>query len=252
MSAPPPETVELPKLFEINPDIDRKAIAKEFARTGRVQIRDVLTEQTAGEILKVLARQTKWGLSWQAGADGPHHIRAAELATLGQDRTSAIGAKLMQAIREDAYAFLYAAYPIVDAYIQKWDEDSPIELLLEHVNDEPFLQLLRDVTGIKELVKADAQATLYRPGDFLSQHTDSHKDEGWRIAYVLNFAAVPWRPDWGGYLLFYDADGDVIGGYRPRFNSLNLFAVPHWHSVSYVAPFAPVARFAVTGWARDR
>jgi len=59
-------------------------------------------------------------------------------------------------------------------------------------------------------------------------------------------------PDWGGYLNFYDDDGDVIAGYRPRFNALNLFAVPQQHNVSFVPPFAAVARYAITGWFRDR
>ena len=61
-----------------------------------------------------------------------------------------------------------------------------------------------------------------------------------------------WRPDWGGYLNFYDEDGDIVAGYRPRFNALNLFLVPQKHAVSYVPPFAPQARFAITGWFRDR
>ena len=115
-----------------------------------------------------------------------------------------------------------------------------------------FLDLVREVTAIPELVKADAQATLYGPSHFLTQHNDSHMAEGWRIAYVLNFTAEPWRPDWGGYLLFYDEEGDVIAGYRPRFNALNLFAVPMLHSVTYVPPFSPIGRYAITGWFRDR
>lgn len=243
---------ELIPLFEINPNLDRKAIAKEFARDGRVQVRDVLTEQTAKEVLKVLTHQTKWGLSWQADHDGPHHWRPEQLATFGPQQSTAMGEKLKQAMQQGEYAFIYAGYPLVDAYVQKWDANSPVELILEHVNEEPFLGLMRDITGIKELVKADAQATLFRPGHFLSQHNDSHKAEGWRIAYVLNFTPVDWRPDWGGYLLFYNEEGDVVAGYKPRFNSLNMFAVPRLHSVSYVPPFVQAPRLAITGWVRDR
>ncbi|MBL4858125.1 MAG: hypothetical protein JKY36_02830, partial [Erythrobacter sp.] len=58
------------KLFELNPDLDRKALAERFAKTGRVQVRDVLTEETAREIQMILARATKWGMAIQAG-DGP-------------------------------------------------------------------------------------------------------------------------------------------------------------------------------------
>jgi Rps23 Pro-64 3,4-dihydroxylase Tpa1-like proline 4-hydroxylase len=52
--------------------------------------------------------------------------------------------------------------------------------------------------------------------------------------------------------MFYDEDGDCIAGFKPRFNALNLFAVPQRHSVSYVPPFAPAGRFAITGWFRDQ
>lgn len=150
------------------------------------------------------------------------------------------------------YAFRYAHYSLVEAYLGKWDEGGPHDLLLEYLNAPEFLQLARDVTGIDELIKADGQATLYGAQHFLAQHTDSHVAEGWRVAYVMNFAVDDWKPDWGGYLNFYDEDGDIIQGFKPRFNALNLFAVPQSHAVSYVPPFAPIGRFAITGWLRDR
>ena len=239
-------------LFEINPDIPRNELARQFALDGRVQVRDVLTERTAREVANVLAHQTPWGLSWQAGRSGPHHLRAREMARMSPGDGPAMAQAIGKAVQGDDYAFAYSSYPMVDSVLEQWNPGNPLDLLLGHLNDEPFLGLLREVTGISELVKADGQATLYRPGQFLSQHSDSHKDEGWRVAYVLNFTTVEWRPDWGGYLMFFDEHGDIEAGYKPRFNSLNLFAVPRWHSVSYVPQFAPIARYAITGWARDR
>jgi len=113
------------------------------------------------------------------------------------------------------------------------------------------MNFIREVTGLPSLVKADAQATLFAPGQFLGRHIDSHVAEGWLVAYVMNFAK-DWKPDWGGYLNFFDDDGDIVAGYRPRFNALNMFKVPRAHAVSFVPPFAPVGRFAITGWFRDR
>ena len=155
------------------------------------------------------------------------------------------------AVRDGKFAFLYRQYPMVDAYLQQWDPGHPLDLLLEHINDQPLMDLVRAVTAIPDLRKADAQATLYAPGDFLSSHDDSKAGEGRRIAYVLGFAS-DWRIDWGGYLLFHDEEGDVVAGFKPRFNALNLFEVPQRHSVSYVPPFAPAGRLAITGWFRDR
>ena len=66
-------------LFEVNPALDRKALAAQFARDRRIQIRDVLTEQTAQEVRKILMRHTPWAMAWQAGHDGPHVIRREDL-----------------------------------------------------------------------------------------------------------------------------------------------------------------------------
>lgn len=240
------------QLFAISPQLDRNGLGAKFAREGRLQIRDVLTPDSAREIHKILSKQTPWGVSWQAAAEGPHHIRPAAMAQKSQREILGMTAKLKSAMQRDEYAFIYSAYPMLDAVLEQWDPGGPHEILLEHLNDDPFLNLIREVTAIPELLKADGQATLYAPGHFLTQHNDSHMAEGRRVAYVLNLTAGEWRPDWGGYLLFYDEDGDVTAGFRPRFNSLNLFRVPQLHSVTYVPPFSPIGRYAITGWLRDR
>lgn len=238
-------------LFEVNPKLDRKALAKRFARDRRVQIRDVLTEATAREVRKVLSRHTQWGVAWQAADDGPNLLMPEQMAKMTPQQNAEIGQKLINAMRGEDYAFTYGCFPILTAYQEKWDEGSPHDLLIEHINAEPFMTLVREVSGFPNLTKADAQGTLYRPGHFLALHDDSHVAEGWRVAYVLNMTTQEWRPEYGGYLMFYDEDGDVVGGFRPRFNSLNLLAVPQRHNVTYVPPFAPVARYAITGWFRD-
>ncbi len=244
------------KLLEINPNIDRKACARRFADRSRVQIRNVLTEETAREIQSILGRATKWGVAVQAGEkDGakPASFSQAELAEQG----GAAGVKRMLhdahvASSKGEYAFRFAHYPIVKALNEKWDPGGVHEMLLEYLNTEDFLRLAREVTGYDNLVKADGQATLFAANHYLGRHIDSHVAEGWKVAYVLNLARDDWHPDWGGYLLFLDDEGDVVEGFRPRFNALNLFAVPQSHLVSYVAPFAPIGRVAITGWLRDR
>ncbi len=242
------------KLFEINPAIDRQACASRFAERTRVQIRDVLTRETAEEIRMILARGTRWGLAVRAGdgtANPPRSFYPHEVATpAGAEEANKAALAAHQASARGDYAFRYANYPILDALNQKWDPDGPYELLLEYLNAADFLDLVREVTGFLDLIKADAQATFYAPNHYLGRHNDSHVAEGWRVAYVLNFAPDDWHPDWGGYLMFLDSDGDVIEGFRPRFNALNLFAVPQAHLVSYVPPFAPMGRFALTGWLR--
>lgn len=242
---------EIP-LFEISPCVDRKAAAEAFAHDRRVQIRDFLTLPAAQTVHRVLSRETPWGLAWRAGEDGPHALRRQQLAAQQPAEAQAISRKIAAAARQGDYAFAYAHYPILTAYQEGWREHEALDVLVEHINDEPLMNLVREVTGIPELIKADAQATLYAPNHFLAVHDDSHVAEGWQVAYVMNFCTEDWRPDWGGYLMFYNEEGDVVAGFKPRFNALNLIRVPQKHNVTYVPPFAPVGRFAITGWFRDR
>lgn len=240
------------RLFDLNPQVDAQDHAARFARNGRTQIRDVLTAESAANLRAILARQTEWGIAWQAGSNGPNLLRGAELRAIPAERQREMVSTIHSAARQGHYAVRFTQYPILDAYLGKWDPGSPHDFVLEHINDRPWLDLVRTVTGIPELIKADAQATLFGPGDFLSVHTDSHVAEGWRVAYVLNLAIDDWKPDWGGYLNFLNAEGDIIEGWRPRFNALNLIRVPQPHQVTYVPPFAPMGRYAITGWFRDR
>ncbi|MCJ2183939.1 2OG-Fe(II) oxygenase [Novosphingobium sp. 1949] len=239
-------------LFQINPALDRAALRETFLRDSRVQVRDFLTAEAAANVRHVLERETPWGLAYQAGDKGHRTLRPQDLAALSPADRSAIAGDVEAAAARGEYAVRFNSYPMLDAYLQGWGRDGPQGLLLEHINDQPFLDLARDICAIPELIKADAQATLFAGGDFLGPHTDAHVGQGWRVAYVMNFAQPEWHPDWGGYLNFLDDEGDVVAGWRPRFNALNLLLVPQRHMVSYVPPFAPARRLAITGWLRDR
>jgi Rps23 Pro-64 3,4-dihydroxylase Tpa1-like proline 4-hydroxylase len=239
-------------LFELNPALDRKALAARFAATGRVQIRNVLTEESAREMLMVLARGTPWGMAVGAGLDKPRSFSAGETRTpQGQQELSQAARSAEEHTARGEYGFRFAHYPILTAVQEGWDPGGPHEVMLEHINAPAFMELAREVTGL-DLFKADGQATLFAPTHYLGRHIDSHVAEGWEVAYVLNLSREDWHPDWGGYLLFLDEDGDVVEGFRPRFNALNLFRVPTSHLVSYVPPFAPVGRMAMTGWLRSK
>lgn len=240
-------------LFELNPNLDIAASAARFAATGRVQLRDVLTPASARELQLVLARGTDWGMAVGAGTAKPVSFSAEKSRSPeGQQALRLASRAAEQHSARGEYGFRFAHYPIIEAIREGRDPGGPFEVLLEHLNAPAFLGMVRAVTGLEQLIKADGQATLFAPNHYLGRHNDSHVAEGWEVAYVLNLARDDWHPDWGGYLLFLDEDGDVIEGFRPRFNSLNLFRVPQPHLVSYVPPFAPIGRLAVTGWLRSR
>lgn len=241
-------------LFEINPQLDREALARRFADTGRLQIADVLTDETASELREIMISGTDWGMAIQAGTHGkPQSWRGVDLRDRAKvpeivERFKATDASA--AARD--YAMRCQRFSLVEAMQGGWDPGGPYELLLEYLNAPDFLGLMRDVTGVPELNKADGHASCYGPNHFLGRHIDSHVAEGWRFAYVLNLTIDDWYPDWGGYLVFYDDDGNVTEGLMPRFNTLNLFRVPQAHAVTYVPPFAPRGRYAIGGWLHDR
>ncbi len=249
-----PEVALPPRLFALNPGLDIGAATARFAATGRAQLREVLLPEAAAAIHAVLASATPWGMALEAGT-GPEDLRADKLATLPAAERTRIGQAVGQRLRGGEYGFVYQRYPMVTAYLERWDPDGPLAMLLEHINDTPMLALVRAVSGIDAIFKADAQATLFGPGQFLGVHDDADgggtDGPGRRVAYVLNFAPG-WHPDWGGYLNFLDADNNVIEGFAPRFNTLNLFRVPQRHHVTYVPQWALPQRFAITGWFRDR
>jgi Rps23 Pro-64 3,4-dihydroxylase Tpa1-like proline 4-hydroxylase len=85
-------------------------------------------------------------------------------------------------------------------------------------------------------------------GHFLMTQDNSHDRKRRRAAYIFNSTPV-WAPARGGYLQLLDRSGDVRRGLQPRFNTLNVLAVPQRHSVATVAPFAGM-RLSISGWCR--
>jgi len=125
--------------------------------------------------------------------------------------------------------------------------------LLDHfalfMNTQPALDLFRELQGKADIHFADAQATRYRAGDFLTRHDDNVPGKDRVLAYVLGLSRE-WRAEWGGLLLFNGPDGGIVETIVPRFNVLTVFSVGQPHSVSYVAPYAGAPRLSVTGWLR--
>ena len=90
--------------------------------------------------------------------------------------------------------------------------------------------------------------SVYRPGDYLSQHTD---EEGatWAFTYTLS---AGWRPEWGGLLHIQDPDDGEWYAFPPTFNRLILMDLtqgpPLNHFVSKVTDDALQNRITISGW----
>ena len=230
----------------LNPALDPDGLALAFARDGRVQIQNVLTDDSAARVHRCLAQETDFSLVCRAGDDQAQAWRVANLTPQKE-------AELMNAAYAGARGGFHYLY---DGHVLSRDGEAyrepshTLSAITAFLNSAPLLDFARRVTGNTAIAFADAQATRYRPGHFLNQHDDGN-DTGRVAAYVLNMTPH-WRWDWGGALLFSDRPGHVSEGYLPAFNALNLFAVPQDHMVGFVSPFAGAHRLSITGWFRSR
>jgi SM-20-related protein len=239
-------------LFALNPAIDRAAARAALASRRFVQIEQALETPAADTLWQVLRHETPYGLAWAGeGQSGGQYVPQMQLRAAAPEHKAAMGNAAARAASRGQFAFLYGQYPMVEAYKEQWHPGHPLNQLLEELNAPASIEFARAVSGHDDIIRADAQATLYGPGHFLTEHDDNQVAEGRRLAYVLNLAR-DWRPDWGGYLNILDDKGNIVAGFMPRFNTLNLFLVPLRHHVSLVAPFAPPGRLAITGWFRHR
>jgi SM-20-related protein len=235
--------------IRFNASLDVAAAARAFARHGRVRIADVLDPLSAARLHRCLVEDVPWRLTYNEGHKNIF-LDAAALQELGERKQHELLQRVLSRA-QDQFQYLFRSYPMVTAYLEGSEPALLLHAVFEWLNDARTIAVMRAITGIESLLKVNAQATLYRPGHFLSRHDDSgHPEQHRRVAYVL-YMTRGWRADWGGQLQFLDAQGDVEEVWMPSFNSLGLFLVPTPHVVSYVAPFATQPRYAVTGWLCD-
>ncbi|MFL6861912.1 MAG: 2OG-Fe(II) oxygenase [Allosphingosinicella sp.] len=237
-------------LLLLDPGIDPDRLAHAYRAQGWVQIAPFLDAAGAERLRADIESRSEWTLALRAGVDRilafDPEVRAAMSAAQRQalDKLAAPG-------EGKALHYLYERIDLIGAagVMAEAEAATSLGAFARFLSSEAVLGLVRAVTGAAGIGFAQAQATRYAPGHFLTVHND-REDEGGRFAaYVFNLTLV-WRPEWGGMLLFHDEAGDVEHGLAPRMNALNLFAVPKRHSVGLVAPFAPRPRHAVTGWFR--
>ena len=227
----------------VNPDLDWAALATEYAARGRVRIDNFLTEAAAAALASHLRERDDWLLVVNSG-DKLFELSRAARAEMAAERTAALAA----AVRRQAqhgFQFHYEAIRVPDEASARAAAPSLLNAFAALLSPPPVVARLRQVTGAADIAFADAQATAYAPGDFLTAHDDNVAGKARRAAYVLGLTPG-WRTDWGGLLLFHRDSTAWV----PRFNTLNLFGVPQPHSVSQVASFAGNRRYAVTGWLR--
>lgn len=233
--------------FSLNPALDADELQHRFSVSGRVHIPDFLAEGCAERLFDELRHSQAWTLVINQGDRLFELGREAQAALSGEQRR-----QLDQAVYQSArngFQYRYETIRVPDGEADRRASASLLNAFALFLSSEPVLAFLRRVSGANAIGFADAQATAYGPGHFLTAHDDAVAGKNRLAAYVFNLTR-DWSADWGGLLAFHGPDGHVEQGYSPRFNALNIFAVPQPHSVSYVVPWVPYRRYAVTGWLR--
>jgi hypothetical protein len=233
----------------LDPRVDAGLIGRVFRQSGRVHIGGVLAPGAAARIHRALVDETPW--SYAIGDEaGSRDLPVAPLEELPAEERAAILASTDRAAAR-GFAYRYASFRLDEGWDAGRHRGHYLMRVLAFLNSAPFLDFARRVTGVPQIAFADAQATLYRPGDFLTTHDDDVTGKNRHAAYVLNFTPQ-WRVDWGGLLAFPDPYGHVAEAFGPAFNALNLMQVPTPHTVTQVASFAAGGRYSITGWLRSR
>lgn len=233
--------IGLPQL-ELNSDLDLADLRKRFGRDGRVRI-EHLFAKGAPELFQYLKDNQDW-IQLANHGTGTHEVAWTEWCRTGSLSRSELEPGIYTRAC-DGFQYSYAALRVPAADDQS--DDRVLKAISNFMRGKAMIGLLEYVTGVAGPEFTDGQLTAYGEGDFLTGHDDDLIGSGRKVAFVLGLTPQ-WRLEWGGLLLFHEPGVIDFTGLIPQFNTLDLFSIPRYHSVSMVTRAAPRRRFSLTGW----
>lgn len=235
--------------FAIDPGCDPATLANAFASMGCIQIGDFLAKPGAEQLQEELLNRT----GWKRIINGGNQIFETEAETY-QTMEQEERLKIEAAVHSSAthgFQFQYDMIRVTDEPALREKDDTRLSRFARFMSAPETLEFFRCLSGDRNINFADAQATRYRRGDFLTRHDDRVEGKNRSLAYVLGLT-TQWQAEWGGLLLLNDQEGGVARTIVPRFNNLVVFRIGQPHSVSFVAPYAGGDRLSITGWLRTQ
>lgn len=241
-----PSLLQPPLSLRLNGVLRPQAYAPIFKAHRRLHIPDFLTKSSARALHQTVSETDGWIRSIHLAPGQDVDITMNELAEMSPDERVALEHSLIDS-STDTVKYIFDAVRVTPNIEAGRDVTPAMRAIHDFVNGEGFLRFMRQLTGDDRIAFADTMATRYLPGHFATAHADDLPGQHRLYAYVLNLTPE-WLVDWGGVLVFPDEEGHVAEGYTPRFNALNVFAVPQAHAVSVVSRLARAPRLSVTGW----
>ena len=243
---PAHDPAALPR-FALAPRNDIDQLRHTFATHGVVSVPDVLAEHSAMELYQHLRERQDWKQSIASGNSLVELDRPTR-ASLSPEQARQLDDAVYAGARQH-FQFRYETIRVPDAASERMASADPLAAFAAWWSQGEPRNLLRRITGCPEFSFADAQATAYSPGDFLTEHTDDVDGKGRVAAYVIGLTPQ-WRLEWGGLLVLHPQAGEAARAMVPEFNRLNIMRVPQSHSVSEVTRAAAYRRYSITGWLR--
>jgi len=235
--------------FQLNPALAAGPLRRQLDESGRLKIASFLEPEGAAALAGELRASPDWKHVIKGG-EQVFETTPDQLERMPEAERKTLDEAVYRAARS-GFQYRYDTIRVPDALAEREARPDLLAAFARFMSSEPVLDWVRDVTGRSDIAFADAQATRYRAGDFLTRHDDNVHGKDRTHAYV--FSLTPdWLAEWGGLLLFNDADGGVAETFVPAYNALHLFAIGQPHSVSFVAPYAAGDRISVTGWFRTK
>ena len=226
--------------------LDWTALSDVLEEHGHVTVDDFLPASIANRLSAHLKQRQDW--RWVLNSrERILELTRAQMSSLDSRAKSQLDDACYLAART-GFQFRYETIRTPDAARERMQSNDPLAALAERFCEGAMRAGFSRLLQRQDLSFADMQATAFGPGDFLTGHDDVIEGKRRVAAYVLNLSPI-WRLEWGGLLIFHDANG--IGRcFSPRFNRLHVFKVGQLHSVSEVTRAAPLRRYSLTGWFR--
>lgn len=222
---------------------DVAGLRAQLGDLGRIRVSPAIDARAAEALRQELTDSTDWVRTMRQG-DTERELDAATLAALSPPHLAALE-NLARQGDDTVFRFLHDAIRIPRDSQGRRARGMLLDMCSEALNSPATLELVGELTGT-DVRSFRGDATRYLPGHFLTTHNDGRRHGKRVLAFVLNLS--DWHIDWGGLMLFHDDLGDAKCAWTPRFNSVNLFSVPQFHSVSCVTPLARAPRLTVSGW----
>lgn len=227
----------------INELDDIENLKIDFSIQKRLKIKNFLNETFVESLFKFIFLEKNWTL-----ATGIDKNKYEKTVIPQNEKANSLQIKnVNNSFGKDNFTYIFYRSMNGDINNKKM---SYFEFTLRQIlSSNIFINKLNYITGLELTKLTTLFLSKYKPGSFLSPHSD--KGNG-KLAFVINLSKF-WKPQYGGVLHFLNDDRtEIIDSYVPLFNTFIIFEVPLEkgipHFVSHVNPNIKHNRYAITGW----